>query len=147
MTNERDPEASPQGADDERTAAPGDPAPAVEPQDAHPVPAADHWDPWAPPRPAEHTQPVDLSHTQEIDAAAAASAHGGPEGASPDAAPTQPVWAHEPTGWPAQPAAPGPEPTGYEPTAHPQQPLEGPGAAYGAGVAAGAASGSAAATD
>ena len=87
-----------------------DPAPAVA-ERSEPV-----WDPWAPPQkqarahdpaheqaheqahdqahdqaqaqaqPHDHTQPVDLSHTQEI-ARAPSSA---------------PVWASEPTGWPAQ---------------------------------------------
>lgn len=68
------------------------------------------WDPWAPPRdaapatgateqpygaaapapaPHDHTQPVDLSHTQEISRA-------------PDGAAQTPVWASEPTGWPTQ---------------------------------------------
>ena len=82
------------------------------PEPAHPStpePSESVWDPWAPPRPEaapqapeghgygapgpvgavnDHTQPVDLSHTQEIAGVPAQAQGGGP------------VWASEPTGWP-----------------------------------------------
>jgi putative serine protease PepD len=57
------------------------------------------WDPWAPPdRPTgEYTQPVDLSHTQEI-------ADPGQQ-APPAASGSEPIWVAEPTGWPGDTAA------------------------------------------
>ena len=165
MTNERDPEASPQGADDERAAAPADPAPAVEPQDTQPVQAPDHWDPWAPPRPVEHTQPVDLSHTRELGASGApapaggaarggaaaqpapwtptagapASAQGEPTGGSQAEATPQPVWAQEPTGWPTQASAhqqpSAQQPSGQEPSAQQPSGQEQPAHPQGASAA------------
>ncbi|MEP6854709.1 MAG: trypsin-like peptidase domain-containing protein [Pedococcus sp.] len=111
MSDERPPTSDQPGHEaDQRQDEPPHPAPAA------PQPSEPGWDPWAPPRdtsPAEaspahdHTQPVDLSHTQEI-------------AGSPAPAP---VWASEPTGWPAQdgrtPTNPGlaPSATGAPPVA------------------------------
>ncbi|GAA4720362.1 hypothetical protein GCM10025782_17280 [Pedococcus ginsenosidimutans] len=133
--------------------------------------ASQPWDPWAPPtgghaapepsvehtqqvvpeQPADHTQPVDLSHTQELSGGVAAGtpdhgaaypgtpAPGTPHPDAPDA------WAHEPTGWPG----------GQPPTAgHAQQAQAGhgqpagapyTGAPYAGAPYAGAAAGAAAA--
>ncbi len=100
---------------DERDPAGDQPAPAhqSDPTAPSPTPAdvsAAAWDPWAAPSaqpsPApEHTQPVDLSHTQELTGAGT------------------PQWAQEPTGWPAPPVSdpapaqgypPAPPPTAYD---------------------------------
>ncbi|WP_457253745.1 trypsin-like peptidase domain-containing protein [Pedococcus sp. P5_B7] len=76
-----------------------------------PIPAAaaptaePAWDPWAPPGrgSGDYTQPVDLTHTQELQGpptqgAAAGAATGAP--GAPDTPGAGPVWAAEPTGWP-----------------------------------------------
>ena len=78
------------------------------------------WDPWAPPGrgTGEHTQPVDLSHTQELQGHTALEGQPGAYAApasnvaaASDAAPPPdpaPVWAAEPTGWPFDDAHPQP---------------------------------------
>ncbi|TPG15934.1 S1C family serine protease [Pedococcus bigeumensis] len=119
MSDERDPAGTeqPASADPSQPAA-QPPVSSVDPL-AEQVPTEPVWDPWAPPGRAtgDYTQPVDLSHTQEI------------PGAAPQPAPsvTDPVWAAEPTGWPGdaagheQPgvdathAAAGEQPTGFPP--------------------------------
>ncbi|MEO6412759.1 MAG: trypsin-like peptidase domain-containing protein [Pedococcus sp.] len=117
MSDERDPA----GPDQPASADPSQPS--AEPQARSADPLADHmpaepvWDPWAPPgrTAGDYTQPVDLSHTQEI-------AGGGQQPTPPVA---DPVWAAEPTGWPgetggheptaadATPAGVGEQPTGF----------------------------------
>jgi putative serine protease PepD len=121
MSDERDPA----GTDQPASADPSQPAaqPPVESVDplAEHVPTEPVWDPWAPPGRAtgDYTQPVDLSHTQEI------------PGASPQPTPpvTDPVWAAEPTGWPGDAAVdeqPGVDAThpaaGEQPTGFPAVP-------------------------
>lgn len=137
MTDERAPEGHdrPTPADPASTSPDAD---STRPPEsvAHPAPEP-VWDPWAPPGRGggDHTQPVDLTHTQEL--------HGHPGQPSPSQpAPDPlrepaagfdagPVWAAEPTGWPFDEVAPrtgadataGPsaaEPTGFpsEPHAH-----------------------------
>jgi putative serine protease PepD len=79
------------------------------------------WDPWAPPgrSSGEHTQPVDLSHTQEL--------QGHPAPAPQPAPAAGPVWAAEPTGWPIDDAQPragaetAPGVSGSAPTGFPTQ--------------------------
>ncbi|GAA2158660.1 S1C family serine protease [Pedococcus bigeumensis] len=66
------------------------------------------WDPWAPPGrgTGDHTQPVDLSHTQELRGQPDPGAVGGAPTTTGTPA-TGPVWAAEPTGWPFDDHAPG----------------------------------------
>ncbi|KRF22109.1 S1C family serine protease [Phycicoccus sp. Soil802] len=94
------------------------------------------WDPWAPPGRGggDHTQPVDLTHTRELQGQ---PVHGAADGATTGAPSTSdapgsgPVWAAEPTGWPFDDvqahsadvpvgASSAPAPTGFptEPASH-----------------------------
>jgi putative serine protease PepD len=100
MSDERDPAGpdQPASADQEQPVTPSA-GESVEPSPTAPV-----WDPWAPPGRAtgEHTQPVDLTHTQEIPGVDQAAPFD-PTGHDP--AGHDPIWASEPTGWPSDPAA------------------------------------------
>ncbi len=87
------------------------------------LPTESVWDPWAPPgrTAGDHTQPVDLSQTQEV------------PGAGPRATPpvTDPVWAAEPTGWPGEAPAQqrgsdAAHPSGEQPTGFPATPASHP---------------------
>ncbi len=95
MSDERDPA----GSDQPASASPGQPVTPSSGQPADPPTTEPVWDPWAPPGRAtgEHTQPVDLTHTQEIPGA------GEPVRSDPTG--SHPVWAAEPTGWPADPTS------------------------------------------
>ncbi|KQZ89124.1 hypothetical protein ASD62_07210 [Phycicoccus sp. Root563] len=120
------PEPAPEPVWSEATPAhPGRPVPdgagvhePASPRDVTPVEPA--WDPWAPPRDdqpvaqpqqgygagsaPDHTQPVDLSHTQELSGSTASA--GDPvqtPAQTPAQAPArEQAWASEPTGWPSQ---------------------------------------------
>jgi putative serine protease PepD len=114
--------------------------PATEPVNEpvnEPVAAESVWDPWAPPgrETADHTQTVDLSHTQEL---------GSYQQSQPTSVANDPAWAAEPTGWPGeapgqQPAAESPHaafaasPTGYPvaPAGHPVDPAGHPAGSPG----------------
>jgi putative serine protease PepD len=122
MSDERDPARDPQPA-------PADPTPSTDQAPAETVASEPVWDPWAPPERAagEFTQPVDLSHTQELPGAASPAA---PE------APTEPVWVAQPTGWPADPAVHQPPTTGPATPVQGEVPAHGGHAAYPSAPAA-----------
>jgi putative serine protease PepD len=98
---------------------PGQPAaqtaepPAEQAPEAAPSITEPAWDPWAPPRhgTGERTQPVDLTHTQELRGRPADGAQPAAPAHAPTASESAPVWAAEPTGWPFDeaPAQPGAE--------------------------------------
>jgi putative serine protease PepD len=102
MSDERDPA----GPDQPVSADPGRPDHGrTDPSQTTPeAPAEPVWDPWAPPGRSgtDRTQPVDLSHTQELHGSTGLPG----SGATPtEPAPVDPVWAAEPTGWPAEASA------------------------------------------
>lgn len=128
MSDERDPA----GADQPVSADPGQSAP---------DPLADSaWDPWAPPgrTAADSTQPVDLSHTQELHGATGLPASGSAPSEPP---PVDAVWAAEPTGWPSEasahqapagpPAHPSSDPVTQAPTGAGWDPITAPTADAG----------------
>jgi putative serine protease PepD len=135
MSDQRDPEGHDRPTPADPLAEPVSPDASTSPAaSAEPAAPADPvWDPWAPPgrTSGEHTQPVDLSHTQELQGQPRQGQEG-PDSIPVAPAPTaDPVWAAEPTGWPfdgaqSQPqavppagASPGAEPTGF-----PSQPAQ-----------------------